>query len=451
MSYQAVIRNSSNALVTNQQVGMQISILQGSISGTAVYEETQTPTTNANGLVSVEIGAGTVVSGDFSTIDWANGPYFIKTETDINGGTNYTITGISQLLSVPYALHAKTAESITGGITETDPMFGSSVASGITGADTTYWNNKLDSYTETDPMFGSSVASGITGADTTYWNNKLDSYTETDPVFGSSVASGITGADTTYWNNKLDSYTETDPVFGSSVASGITGADTTYWNNKLDSYTETDPMFGSSVASGITSSDTANWNNKQNQLTAGTGINITNNTVSAKTYSIGDFAHGGIVFWVDETGQHGLVCAKTDQSTGERWFASTYGNTQAKGDGPLAGKANTSIIIAAQVAIGDDGNTYAARICNELQITEGSKTYGDWYLPSKGELNLMYQNKTVINATATANGGDIFSDFWYWSSTEIDNYYAWEQYFLSGAQGSFSKHGSLRFRAVRAF
>src|SRR5690554_335034 len=174
MSYQAVVRDGSNALVSSTAVGMQISLLQGSASGTAVYVETQTPTSNANGLVSLEIGSGTVVSGDFTTIDWANGPYFIKTETDPTGGTSYTITGTSQLLSVPYALHAKTAETVTGTITETDPIFGASVASGITGTDTTNWNNKLDSYTETDPIFGASVASGITGTDTTNWNNKQD-------------------------------------------------------------------------------------------------------------------------------------------------------------------------------------------------------------------------------------------------------------------------------------
>ncbi len=126
MSYQAVIRNSSNALVANTQVGMQISILQGSASGTAVYVETQIPTTNANGLVSIEIGGGTLVSGDFTSIDWANGPYFIETKTAIVPPlTTYTITGTSQLLSVPYALHAKSADSLTGGITETDPLFSS--------------------------------------------------------------------------------------------------------------------------------------------------------------------------------------------------------------------------------------------------------------------------------------------------------------------------------------
>ena len=106
MSYQAVIRGANNALVTNQQVGMQISILQGS---TAVYEETQTPTSNKNGLVSLEIGKGTIVSGIFSSIDWSADMYFIKIETDPAGGSNYTITGTSQLLSVPYALYAKTS------------------------------------------------------------------------------------------------------------------------------------------------------------------------------------------------------------------------------------------------------------------------------------------------------------------------------------------------------
>lgn len=114
ISYQAVIRDDEGNLVTEQEIGMQISILQGSASGTAVYIETQTPTTNANGLVSIEIGStnAIVVSGDFSAIDWANGPYFIKTGTDPVGGINYTITGTSQLLSVPYALHSKSADSL---------------------------------------------------------------------------------------------------------------------------------------------------------------------------------------------------------------------------------------------------------------------------------------------------------------------------------------------------
>ncbi len=149
MSYQALIRNSNNNLLTNQTVGMQISIIQGSANGTAVYVETQKPTSNAEGLVSIEIGNGTVVSGDFSAIDWSLGLYFITIETDPSGGTAYSITGTSQLLSVPYALHAKTAESISTSAgtkaTETDPIFSASAASEITQSDITNWNNKLDS------------------------------------------------------------------------------------------------------------------------------------------------------------------------------------------------------------------------------------------------------------------------------------------------------------------
>jgi hypothetical protein len=104
MSYQAVIRNTNGALVSSSSVGMQISILQGTASGNVAYSETQIASTNANGLVSLEIGSGTVIIGTFAGINWANGPYFIKTETDPAGGTNYSITGTNELMSVPYAL-----------------------------------------------------------------------------------------------------------------------------------------------------------------------------------------------------------------------------------------------------------------------------------------------------------------------------------------------------------
>src|SRR6056297_2925184 len=128
LSYQAIIRDASSQLVTEQDVGIQISILQGSTSGTAVYTETQATTTNVNGLVSIEIGKGTTTE-DFSSIDWSVDTYFIKTETDPEGGNNYSITAVSQLLSVPYALFAdgaKKAESLgTEGVyaTSTDTLF----------------------------------------------------------------------------------------------------------------------------------------------------------------------------------------------------------------------------------------------------------------------------------------------------------------------------------------
>ncbi|MBW2936569.1 hypothetical protein KXJ69_00535 [Aureisphaera sp. CAU 1614] len=114
MSYQAVVRDASDVLITNTTVGMQISILEGSPTGTEVYVETHTPTTNDNGLVSLEIGDGTVVLGDFSSIIWGTGSYYLKTETDPTGGTSYSIEGTSQLLSVPYAFYSNSTTPIDG-------------------------------------------------------------------------------------------------------------------------------------------------------------------------------------------------------------------------------------------------------------------------------------------------------------------------------------------------
>lgn len=116
IGYQAVIRNNTNQLVANKQIGMRISI-QKYMFGlpptyTNVYIETQKPTTNDNGLVSLQIGGGTVVGGTINSINWGDGSYYIQTETDISGGTNYSITGKSQILSVPYALNAKYVENV---------------------------------------------------------------------------------------------------------------------------------------------------------------------------------------------------------------------------------------------------------------------------------------------------------------------------------------------------
>lgn len=116
-SYQAVIRNSNGDLVTDKDVGVRLTILQGSPTGVPVWIETYSPNphTNVNGLVTIEIGGSNPLSIDFSS----GGPYFLKTETDPSGGTDYTISGTSELLSVPYALHAKSVASYP----ESDPVF----------------------------------------------------------------------------------------------------------------------------------------------------------------------------------------------------------------------------------------------------------------------------------------------------------------------------------------
>ncbi len=284
-SYQAVVRDNNDKLLVNTQIGVKISIQFLSEIPPYYfnfYTETHTPTTNENGLVSLIIGDGVVEEGVFADIDWSDGAYYIKTEIDPKGGTNYTINEKTQLLSVPYALYAK----------------------------------------------------------------------------------------------------------------------------------------------------------------------------NVKTYKVGDFVYGGIVFWVDETGQHGLVCAKYNQSSGAKWYAGTNIRTMATGNGPKAGFMNTAIIIASQGY--GDGTNYVARICNELKITEGaqiiSNTYGDWYLPSLEELKLMYENKAIINATAAKHGGSSFSSVGiYWSSTQYGPPTAWCVMFKDGSSSGDFKVFKHYVRAVRAF
>ncbi|MBN2669393.1 MAG: hypothetical protein JXR60_09195 [Bacteroidales bacterium] len=457
MSYQAVIRNSSDALVINTQIGMQISILQGSASGTAVYVETQTPTTNANGLVSIEIGTGTVESGDFTTIDWGSDTYFIKTETDLSGGTSYSITGTSQLLSVPYALHAKTAETVTGGITEIDPTFTSSEAANITATDITNLGNLSGVNTGDQDISG--IATNQQAIQDTAAQIRADIpdvsgflSSEIDPTFTISEAANITATDITNLGNLSGVNTGDQDISG--IATNQQAIQDTAAQIRADIpdvsgflSSESDPVYSSSIASGITATDTTNWNNKQNQLVAGTNITIVGNTISAidggSTLAIGDSYQGGIIFWLDATGQHGLIVATADQSPGIPWYNQTLRYTGTTGDGLYAGAMNTTMIIATQMADNQMGN-FAAKICADYSVTVSGITYGDWYLPSKYELNLLYLQKTTV--------GGISSDI-YWSSTESSSSSssAWIQNFNLGNQFPIAKNNACLVRAIRAF
>ncbi len=120
LNYQAVAYNGSGVPVTNQLLGVRLSILDGSATGTLVYQETQNPTTDNTGLFSIVIGNGTVVSGTFSTINWGNGSKWLKTEIDITGGTNYVVMGTSQFMSVPYALYANASGAGSSSFTNPD-------------------------------------------------------------------------------------------------------------------------------------------------------------------------------------------------------------------------------------------------------------------------------------------------------------------------------------------
>ena len=130
ISYQSIIRDANNVVVASSAISVKISLLRGTATGPAVYVETHGITTNANGLVSLNIGEGTAITGSFAGIDWSNGPYLIQTATDPTGGTDYSIIGIAPLNSVPYALNAANA-SVATTLAGTLP-----IASGGTGATT---------------------------------------------------------------------------------------------------------------------------------------------------------------------------------------------------------------------------------------------------------------------------------------------------------------------------
>jgi hypothetical protein len=179
----------------------------------------------------------------------------------------------------------------------------------------------------------------------------------------------------------------------------------------------------------------------------------------AVTYALGDTGPaGGFVFYITADGLHGLEAAPSDQDTGTgiRWYNDSYTDTSAIGDGVGAGAMNTMLIIANQ---GADSTTYAAGIADNLVIKHLNVDYGDWYLPSKYELNLMWKNLADPNedGRGAALDGDSVGGFasvgpGYWSSSQSNFNYAWFQYFANGNQfGNFDIYDTLRVRAVRAF
>ena len=187
--------------------------------------------------------------------------------------------------------------------------------------------------------------------------------------------------------------------------------------------------------------------NEVDTLIANLQTQITNNAIR-----VGDFYGGGVVFYIFESGDtgyiagetHGLIAAVADQSDGIQWYNGSYVTTGATGTAIGTGADNTTTIISVQ---GATETSYAAGLARAY--TGGG--YTDWFLPSKDELNKMYTNRATINTTAAANSGSDFANNYYWSSSEIDNYFAWFQNFNDGAQSYFNKDPTYDVRAVRAF
>ncbi len=348
-SYQAVVRNASNELVASQTVGIKISVLFNAPTGIIVYQETHTPQSNANGLVTLEVGGGEVVAGDMATIDWGAGSYFIKTEVDPNGGTNYSVTSTSQLLSVPFALYAANGGSGEPGPQGPAGPQGPQGPAGATGA------------TGPQGPQGPTGATGPQGPSGTFPN-------------------GNAAGQMMYWNGSA----------WVAVAPGTEGSTLTFCNGV--------PTWGPCPEPPV---------------------------------QVGSFYQGGVVIYVDGNG-HGLIAATTDQSIGALWGCEGTSMTTQNTVG--TGLVNTETIYVTC----PDANI-AARICYDAEING----YTDWYLPSKDELDLVYQNQAAI-------GG--FNNGLYWSSSQATPSTAYYKNFSNGNSNSnFKESYFYRVRAIRSF
>jgi uncharacterized protein (TIGR02145 family) len=425
-TYQAVLRNADGSIIANQPATVFVEILSGTPDGPAVFNETHNTTTSPLGLVNLTIGS----INNMGVVDWSANQHFVK--ITFNG----VVMGVVPLLSVPYALHANTAEAVIGEINETDPFFSS--WDRTTGIEITESQiSDLQEYLteELDPAFTNNFNfSDVAIGDLMQFNvekwvkfspDYLTEYTETDPVYSGSEAANITAADITKLSNL--SGTNTGDQDLSSLATKTALADSIQQvRNDIPDVSEflvseTDPLYGASLASGITASDTTSWSAAfawGNHALAGYALdnhthgNITNNG------SIGSTS-GRII----TTGTGGTLQATEGTTIGQMlyWNGTAWVNVPPGNSGQVLTLVNgvpTWVTIGAVIGSPTDvynpatGKVWMDRNLGAAQVATSSTdaaAYGDLYQWGRGTDGHQVRTSgttTTLSSTDTPEHGN---------------------------------------------
>ncbi len=314
INFQSILRNSSGEVVGNRSVSLKITILSGTINGSSDYSETHAKTTDASGLISIQIGMGTLVSGVFNSINWGNLAHFIKLEADFSGGSNYVILGTQELMSVPYALYAsKTDTSVLN--------LASRLATKLNGSDTISLSNRINANSNSVSSdtsllnLASRFSTKLNKSDTfdmlfnykTGLNNKLN-WIDTTKM----LSTYINIADTsemlfnykTGLNNKLNWIDTTNMLskylrkadtasLSNRIDAKLTKTDTASLSNRIDGkLTKTDTAsLSNRIDDKLTKTDTASLSNRIDGKLTKTDTASLSNRIEAKL-NISDFPQG---------------------------------------------------------------------------------------------------------------------------------------------------------------
>ena len=426
-NYSAVARDAAGEPIATTTIGIQVSILQSSTIGSAIYVENHFVNTDDFGLFNLIIGAGAAQIGTMENIAWDTDNFYLQIGMDANGGTNFLTMGTTQLLSVPYALHAATADSLIGG----EPSFSGdyndlsnqpiTVDSLSTNNDTIYLSNG-----ETFITGGGSGGTDNLASPTITTNTVID-ITSNSATFGGEIS-----------NANENQIVERGIVYSTSPNPNIALSDNFIIGNGIGDF-DTISGIGYHLQYDHTLNPNTTYYVRAYAITEN-NISAYGNEVSFTTLSVGQTGPGGGIVFFDKGNANGgwqyLESATSDQSTDLVWGC--YSTTNIPGTQVTVGSgaANTSLIVA-----GCNEANFAAKLCNDLTLGGQS----DWFLPSRAELYLMWKNLHQ-NGLGNFNISD-----GYWSSTEAFSSHAWYFDISYGAAFTSNKGSTLYVRAVRAF